>query len=102
MSKVGIVLMSQAFPELHDFSDSPLEEGLSAPALAQSNIPKDGSPYQTRILFLYMHSETTKCHKLSKLHHRHTIALNDNILSTIVLNLVPLEGFQIWLIFAFS
>ena len=50
--------MSQAFPELRDFSDSPLEEGLSAPALAQSNIQKDGSPYQTRILFLYMHSAT--------------------------------------------
>ena len=94
--------MSQAFPELHDFSDSPLEEGLSAPALAQSNIQKDGSQYQTRFLFLDMHNATTKCHKLSKLHHRHTIALNDNILSTIVLNLVPLEGFQIWLIFAFS
>ena len=53
-------------------------------------------------LICILQNATTKCHKLLKLHHRHTIALNDNILSTIVLNLVPLEGFQIWLIFAFS
>ena len=87
--------MSQAFPELHDFSDSPLEEGLSVPALAQFNIKKDGSPYQTRFLFLDMHNATTKCHKLSKLHHIHTIALNYNMISTTVLKLIPSEGFQI-------
>ena len=95
MSKVDIVLMSQACPELHDFSDSPLEEGLSAPALAQSNIQKDGSQYQTRFLFLDMHNATTKCHKLSKLHGIHTIALNYIIISTTVLKLIPLKDFQI-------
>ena len=81
--------MSQAFPELPDFSDSPLEEGLSAPPLAQSNIKKDRSQYKTRFLFLDMHNATTECHKLSKLHHIQTIALNYNIISTTVLKLIP-------------